>query len=63
MARKRKVLFLEDQLAVKNVVPTGKKKMDIAACFSILASSQSTILNLKEAICNAVESGISSKKG
>uniref|UniRef100_A0A1E1XKZ6 Putative tick transposon n=1 Tax=Amblyomma sculptum TaxID=1581419 RepID=A0A1E1XKZ6_AMBSC len=61
-ARKRKVLSFEDKLAILNAVAAGEKKKDIAARFSIPASTLSTILSAEHSIRNAVESGTSSKK-
>ncbi|KAG0411112.1 hypothetical protein HPB47_011753 [Ixodes persulcatus] len=59
--KKRKVLNLEDEVAVLDAVTAGEKK-DVAARFGILASSLSTILNVKDAIRRAVEAGTSGKK-
>lgn len=60
--RKRKVLSLEDKLAIVNAVSAGEKRKDVAARFNIPASSLSTILHSKDSIRDAVESGTSSKK-
>ncbi|KAH6935351.1 hypothetical protein HPB50_005233 [Hyalomma asiaticum] len=60
--KKRKILTLEDKMAILGAVSAGEKRKDVAAKFGIPASSLSTILNAKDAIRSSVQHGTDSKK-
>lgn len=60
--KKRKVLSLQEKIAILDAVSDDERKKDVAARFGIPANSLSTILSAGTAIRNAVEAGTSGKK-
>lgn len=56
-SKKRKVLTLDDKVAMIEAVSKGEKKKDVAIRFNIPPSTLSTILKSKEDVLKAVHSG------